>query len=123
LRSAGAALLLTTHQLDEAQQVADRIVIIDHGRDIASGGFQQLLRDTIGTGRRVTLHLAAPVAAPRGWVLEGTLLRGTVEDVAVELPALLQRVAAAGGRVVDLDLEAPTLQAVFLHLTGRELRE
>jgi linearmycin/streptolysin S transport system ATP-binding protein len=123
LRAAGTALLLTTHQLDEAQQVADRIVIIDHGRDIASGDFQQLLRETIGTGRHVALHLETPVAPPRECVLDGAILRSVVADVAVELPALLKRVADAGGRVVDIEIEAPTLQAVFLHLTGRELRE
>ena len=123
LRSAGTALLLTTHQLDEAQQVADRIVIIDNGRDVASGTFQQLVQDTIGAGRRVSLHLAGPVAAPFGFELDETVLRGSLADVAEELPPLLQRVAAAGGRIVDVEIEAPSLQAVFIHLTGRELRE
>jgi len=123
LRDAGAALLLTTHQLDEAQKVADHIVIIDHGLDIANGDFQQLVRDTIGSGRRVTLQLAEPVAPPAGLTLEGSCLRGTVSDVAGELPALLQRVAGAGGRIIDVEIDAPSLQAVFIHLTGRELRE
>ncbi|MCZ6726088.1 MAG: ABC transporter ATP-binding protein [Acidobacteria bacterium] len=123
LRDAGAALLLTTHQLDEAQKVADHIVIIDHGLDIANGDFQQLVRDTIGPGRRVTLQLAEPVAPPAGLTLEGSCLRGTVSDVAGELPALLQRVAGAGGRIIDVEIDAPSLQAVFIHLTGRELRE
>jgi len=123
LRREGAALLLTTHQLDEAQQVADRIVIIDHGRDVAAGSFQQLVRDTIGAGRRVSLHLDKPVAAPAGFELDNSVLRGTLDDVAQALPALLQRVATAGGKVLDVEIEAPSLQAVFIHLTGRELRE
>lgn len=123
LRRSGTALLLTTHQLDEAQQVADRIVIIDNGRDVASGTFQQLVRDTIGGGRRVSLHLTAPIAAPVGFQLDETVLRGALDDVAEELPPLLQRVASAGGRIVDIEIEAPSLQAVFIHLTGRELRE
>ncbi len=123
LRDAGAALLLTTHQLDEAQQVADRIVIFDHGRDVASGTFQELVRETIGADRRVTLRLAEPAAPPSGFRLEGSDLVGSLADVAEELPPLLQRVAVAGGRILDVEIEAPSLQAVFIHLTGRELRE
>jgi ABC-2 type transport system ATP-binding protein len=123
LRDEGAALLLTTHQLDEAQQVADRVVIIDHGRSIARGTLQELVRDTIGSGRRVSLHLDRAVAPPAGFVLDDTTLRGSIDDVAEDLPGLLRRVATAGARVLDVEIEAPSLQAVFLHLTGRELRE
>jgi hypothetical protein len=46
-----------------------------------------------------------------------------VDDIARDLPALLNRLESAGAEVVDLHVEAPTLQAVFIHLTGRELRE
>jgi ABC-2 type transport system ATP-binding protein len=123
LRAAGAALLLTTHQLDEAQQVADRIAIIDHGRAIASGTFAELVRDTIGTGRRIELHLDRPVAPPPDFEIVGTTLRGAISDVAEDLPRLLGRVAASQARVLDLEIGAPSLQAVFIHLTGRELRE
>jgi len=123
LRDRGTALLLTTHQLDEAQQVADRIVILDRGRDIAAGSFQQLVQETIGAGRQLRLRLEQPVAAPPGFELRGSLLSGTINDVAEELPPLLQRLATAGGRVFDVEIEAPSLQDVFIHLTGRELRE
>lgn len=123
LRDRGTAMLLTTHQLDEAQQVADRIVILDRGRDIAAGSFQQLVQETIGAGRQLRLRLEQPVAAPPGFELRGSLLSGTINDVAEELPPLLQRLAMAGGRVLDVEIEAPSLQDVFIHLTGRELRE
>ena len=45
------------------------------------------------------------------------------DDVAEELPELLGRIEVAGGRIADVHVEAPTLQSVFIHLTGRELRE
>ena len=127
LRRRGASVLLTTHQLDEAQQVCDRIVIIDRGRDIAAGTFHELLRDTIGARRRVTIELenAPPEALlQRGYEVgdENTLLC-TIDDVAEELPALLGEIKAAGGVVRDVHVQAPSLQAVFIHLTGRELRE
>ena len=127
LRRGGASLLLTTHQLDEAQQVADRIVIIDHGRAIAAGSFDELLRETIGTRRSVIVTLAQP---PSTALLEqgfdgdaDRTVRRAVDDVAAELPGLLETIAAHGAQVTDVRIDAPSLQAVFIHLTGRELRE
>ena len=126
LRKSGASLLLTTHQLDEAEQVCDRIVIIDHGRAIAAGTLETLIEQTVGRGRHVTVILDG---APEGVVwgdrieVQGRTLRTRVEDVAAELPRLFGTIHEAGLRIEDVRVEAPTLHAVFLHLTGRELRE
>ena len=124
LRRDGASLLLTTHQLDEAQQVADRIVIIDHGRRIADGSFSELLRQTVGTERCIRVTLEAPCDSPAGFerLTDGRLER-RVRNVTDELETMLGELRASGCRVADLEIEAPSLQAVFLHLTGRELRE
>jgi ABC-2 type transport system ATP-binding protein len=126
LRDRGVSVLLTTHHLDEAEDLCERIVIIDHGRAIASGTLGELVEKTVGVQRRVTLTLDAPLQhALPGFELDvsRTALRSQVRDVAAELPALLGAVREAGGRVLDVDVRAPSLHSVFIHLTGRELRE
>jgi ABC-2 type transport system ATP-binding protein len=126
LRDSGVSLLLTTHQLEEAEARCQRIVIIDHGRVIASGTPAELVQQTVGGGRLVTLVLEEALpAVPPGLEADasGRALQARVQDVAAELPALLRRVEEAGGRVHDVEVRGASLHAVFLHLTGRELRE
>ena len=126
LQSDGASLLLATHQLDEAERVCQRIVIIDHGRAIASGTLEALIDQTIGRGRQVTLVLdktPGEVRWPREVTVEGRTVRAHVQDVAGDLAGLLGAISQLGLTVQDVRVEAPSLHAVFLHLTGRELRE
>jgi ABC-2 type transport system ATP-binding protein len=121
----GASILLTTHQLDEAEQRCDRIVILDHGRVVAEGTLQELIKATVGVNRRVKFKLAD--AAPRlpGFEIgvDPQQLVAEVGDLSVELPDMLARIQAAGGKIRDVEVRAPSLHAVFLHLTGRELRQ
>ena len=126
-RSGGTTILLTTHGLEEAQQVCETIVIIDHGKAIAAGTFHELLQQTIGSQRRVIIHVNhddhdAESNEKLNIRKDGTIER-SIENVSTDLHALLDELAKSGVEVKDLHLESPSLQDVFIHLTGRELRE
>ena len=127
LTRAGVSLLLTTHHLEEAEARCARTVIIDHGKVIAAGSLPELVDRTVGRHRIVTLRVDAPIAGALPGVEVSSedprTLRAKVANVARELPALLATVAAQGREVEDVDVRGPSLQAVFIHLTGRELRE
>ncbi len=126
LREAGVSLLLTTHQLEEAEGRCQRIVIIDHGRVISAGTLAELVESTIGARRRVTLTLDRPPANPLPGFEVGpssTTLVTHVRDVATELPPLLGVVSEGGCSVLDVEVRSPSLHSVFIHLTGRDLRE
>jgi ABC-2 type transport system ATP-binding protein len=128
LRTGGACVLLTTHSMDEAQRLADDVVIVDHGRVIAAGTPAELT----GSERAITfdapadLDVAALAAAlPGGCSVSRPSAGRVVVSGAVD-PAAVSAVAAwcAGRGVVpdNLRIETRTLEDVFLDLTGRELR-
>jgi linearmycin/streptolysin S transport system ATP-binding protein len=127
LTKAGVSLLLTTHHLEEAEARSNRTVIIDHGKVIAAGTMAELVEQTVGRHRIVTLRVDAPIASvPAGVDVSAEdprELRARVSNVARELPALLTAINAQGREVDDVEVRGPSLQSVFIHLTGRELRE
>ena len=131
LRATGVSLLLTTHHLEEAEARCSRTVIIDHGRVIAAGTLSELVDQTVGRHRLVTIRVDAPLETA-GIGLDRTvdvdasdsrMIRARLVDVGAELPPLLDRLRQAGRSIEDLDVRGPSLQSVFIHLTGRELRE
>ncbi|HWG92059.1 MAG TPA: ABC transporter ATP-binding protein [Candidatus Thermoplasmatota archaeon] len=125
-------VVLTTHNMDEAERLADRIAIVDRGRLIALDSAKRL-KDTVGVGDVLEIKVGAVFAEPLAerlrlsaagevTVLEDTVLvRGL--DLARRFPALLGEVEKGGFRVEDIRYRANTLEDVFIHLTGRGLRE
>jgi ABC-2 type transport system ATP-binding protein len=126
LRADGTSLLLTTHQLEEAEGRCDRIAILDHGRVVAIGKLAELVERTGGSARQVVVSLdREPSRVPEGFErLPGERRLGArVSDIGAELPDLIERVRRAGLGVEDVEVHRRGLNDVFLHLTGKELRE
>ena len=132
LSGAGMAVLYTTHYMEEAERLCDRIGIIDHGKLIAEGTRAELV-SMVGEGDQVRLAATGDLAsaadglAARSWVRQAKALDGSIDLVVdkarSELPAILTDVAAAGATVRSVEVTEPDLEAVFLHLTGRALRD
>lgn len=126
LRDTGTSIVLTTHHLDEAQQRSDRIVIVDHGIVIADGTIQELIEQTIGGQRRVFFAISGRMHSPPAglaWDANQGKYACSVSNLVDELPDWFARVDQAGGTIEDLEVHSPDLHHVFLHLTGRELRD
>ena len=127
LVDSGVTLLLTTQYLEEADQLADRIAVIDHGRVIAQGSSDDLKREIGGERLEIVVeqeHLAAVraiVERVAGTVLVDEDLRQISAPVTTGTKALIEAVKAmddAGIHPLDLGLKRPSLDDVFLSLTG-----
>jgi ABC-2 type transport system ATP-binding protein len=138
LRATGTTLIYTTHYMEEAERLCDRIAIIDHGRFIAIDTREGLVHSAFGSSSQVSARLNGAPDAIAAWTLQhgGRLVSATTEVAAsadptaeftVENPAqiatLLESASAAGIEILDLSMRRPNLESVFLHLTGRELRD
>ncbi|HUY95189.1 MAG TPA: ABC transporter ATP-binding protein [Terracidiphilus sp.] len=128
LRNEGMAVLYTTHYMEEAERLCDRIAIIDHGRIIAEGTSEELVRGAFGTRTEVTARFIGNAADLAIWVEQrgGRMNEGVAQftiDRPAEVAPLLEEASARGFTVEDVSLRRPNLESVFLHLTGRELRD
>jgi ABC-2 type transport system ATP-binding protein len=130
----GTTVVLTTHYLDEADAMSERVVIIDHGRVIADGTATALKDEQAGDRLTVVVHPAG-VGVARALLADehldvaerpdtdGTALTVRTPGASRALPGILARLHAAGVAVVAASATQPTLDDVFLTLTGRSLRD
>ena len=129
---AGMGVLYTTHYMEEAERVCDRVGIVDHGRLVAEGTRRELVAQ-LGEKDRIDLsatgdleRLAAACHAIPGVESAGAadgMVRLVADDGRHRLPAILEAADAVGASVNSVQVAEADLEAVFLHLTGTALRE
>ncbi|BCN67778.1 ABC transporter [Prescottella equi] len=131
--SMGTTIVLTTHYLEEADAMAERVIVIDRGTVIADDTASALKADlagdllTVGFDDAVAAaeaaRLAGELVTVRDVTVVGTSVRIRTSEGDATLPELLRRSELSGLRVTTADITRPTLDDVFLGLTGRSLRE
>ncbi len=133
LHKDGQTILLTTHYMEEADEFCDRVAVMDHGHILALDTPAQL-KASVGAGRVVIVSASGdlPVLADtlvasvegshKAQVFEGRILL-SVDDSPGLLPRIIDAAEAAGSYVNDLSVTEPTLESVFINLTGKDLRE
>jgi ABC-2 type transport system ATP-binding protein len=127
LRGEGTTIIYTTHYMEEAERLCDWIAIIDHGQIIAKGTKEALVAQSFGSRSSVTMRFGttradlAAWAAARGGTSTDSVVQCSVEKPA-EIGDLLETAGRDGLEVLDVTLQRPNLESVFLHLTGKELR-
>lgn len=130
LSSEGMAVLYTTHYMEEAERLCDRVAIIDEGKIRAEGTRRDLV-SLVGQKDRVSItgDMAAAGDSLGGVIgvsdvsLSERRLDVLVADAGAVLPELLARVSEAGASITGVEVVEPNLEAVFLHLTGKALRD
>ena len=132
LKSAGRSILLTTHYMEEAERLCDRVAIVDHGKMIALGTPRELIA-ALRAEHVLEFALAgdAPAEPAAFRHLEGvcaaTHQNGTyrlqVEELHRAMPALLHELRRQGAQLAELRTHSATLEDVFVSLTGRHLRD
>ncbi len=132
LNKQGMTVLYTTHYMEEAAELSNHIAIMDHGKVIAFGTHDELIKLV---GEQARLELTLNVEAVRvieAWrQVEGVSrvtgddgkLTVLVDDSNRVLPRLFESATRVGGRITSVEIHDPNLEAVFLHLTGRALRD
>jgi len=132
LSGAGMAVLYTTHYMEEAERLCDRVGIVDHGQLIAEGTPRELVGmvgefDSVVLAAAGDLARAAKVLATMAAVKKASVTDDSIDLVVAQarenLPGLLEKAAGSGAAVRSVTVTEPDLEAVFLHLTGRALRD
>jgi ABC-2 type transport system ATP-binding protein len=132
LKDQGMTVLYTTHYMEEAQELSDHIAIMDHGKIIASGTNAELIH-IVGEMHRITLTINTESAQViEAWKATQGVKQVNAEDGTLTLladdsnrvlPRLFETASVKNVRITSVAVQEPNLEAVFLHLTGRALRD
>ena len=129
---AGGAILYSTHYMEEAERLCNRIVLIDHGKIVAQGTDRELIA-LAGTEPRI--EIMTKKALPPGWsngiagvgempweVVDGFAAAATLHNLE-QVPDVIRRAVEVGDEVIEFHVHRPNLQDAFLKLTGHALRD
>jgi ABC-2 type transport system ATP-binding protein len=134
LTARGKTMLYTTHYMEEVERLCRRVAIMDQGRVIAEGEVSELHR-LLPTRNLVHITFAEPLSEPihanPGIEIDGIEIEASdrksllvqMADITAGLPKLIAAIAAMGVSVSEVETKKPTLEQVFLYLTGRQLRD
>jgi len=127
----GTTILFTTHHLEEAEALCERIAIMDHGKILQTGTVDQLAQ-VVGDGELVTIHgdftastfkEALSGLAVNFLSMEDKTATLSLQSNGTNIASLIQKLSDGGIDIDDLSMQKPSLESVFLKLTGRELRD
>ncbi len=130
LRRDKKTVLLTTHYIEEAERLCDRVAIIDHGNVIAMGTPRELKANSANT-TRIEVRLAKPASDGSLHKLDGVVDAREIDGGYVlhcqrppqAIVALVKHLEAEGNELVSLEIATPSLEDVFIEMTGRRLRD
>lgn len=132
LKRAGRTIILTTHYMDEAERLCDRVAIMDHGKIIALGTPQQLIGSiggehivefSVGAERTLDPALLLAIEGVRSHRVDAGLHQLSVHELHTTVPKIFAVLAAEGYALSDFRTHSATLEDVFVGLTGRNLRD
>ena len=130
--NSGTTVIYTTHYMEEAQELCDRIAIVDHGKLLAMGTLEELRRRVGGKDLvRLAGRFEAAAATRALEALDDVEVIAAAGDAMTiaavggsrKLPAIFNALASAGADIQETTLSVPSLESLFITLTGRELRE
>ena len=132
LKNEGTTVLYTTHNMEEAQELSDHIAIMDNGKLIARGTHAELVK-IVGATDRITVTInTESIKVMDAWKAVKGVTKVTADDGTLiiladdsnrVLPRLFETAAANGVRITSVAIQEPNLETVFLHLTGKALRD